>query len=79
MLAIELVAERTGGRGAIAVECSVEEDGPRVRARGIGDPAGDVPGPLAHAFRQALAAATATASPDDLGMGGTGLVLRFPD
>ncbi len=75
---IALVRERTAGRGPVRLEVGEGEAGCWVRIHGATDPAEDVEPATVRAFRAAVERLGAEVVPDELGPGGTGLILRLP-
>lgn len=76
-LALRVVSERIGGSGSIHVELGDSEHGHNLRVLGLGEPCPVASEQLIGSFRAAAAAARAVVSPDALGVGGSGFVLRF--
>jgi hypothetical protein len=76
--ALEVVADRIGGQGHIAVELQESADGPAVWIRGMGAPASSQDPVALERFRSSAAAAGVSVTPDALGPGGTGLMLGVP-
>jgi hypothetical protein len=77
-LAVELVFARMGGRGSVALEVDEDSAGPWVRIHGRAGSSARVPAVLAAEFRAQADALRAAVAPDESGLGGAGLVLRFP-
>jgi hypothetical protein len=75
---IVVVAERSGGQGAVLLEVGTTADGHSVRIAGRGEPTDDLDPVAVVVFRSAAERLGATVLPDHLGAGGTGLVLHLP-
>jgi hypothetical protein len=76
--AFEVVADRIGGQGQVAVELQEQDGGPSVWVRGTGAPTSAQDPVALERFRSAAAAAGVRVAPDALGPGGTGLILEVP-
>ena len=77
-IALDLVWARTQQRGLRCVEVLWEEGVPCVRVRSCGEPGRAIDPELVGDFRAAAEMAGVCVSPDGLGPGGAGLILRFP-
>jgi hypothetical protein len=75
--AIELMAQRTAGHGAISVEVQDDSSSVAVTVRGSGATIQQPSTEAVDAFRAAAEGAEAMVQPDELGPGSAGLVLRF--
>jgi hypothetical protein len=76
--ALELVAERTLGRGGRSVAIAAADGALRLTIRAVGEPADAVDPRSVARFRRAAQELRAVVRPDALGAGGTGLVVELP-
>jgi hypothetical protein len=76
--ALNLVAERIGGQGSIAVEIGEGTADHRLRVFGNGEPHSLPDSDAIDRFRRAAKELGASVRPDDMGVGGAGLVLLLP-
>lgn len=76
--ALALVWERTGGQGLRCLETEWRDSTPTIRVCSRGEPVEGIDPVVVEDFRLAVENAGITVTPDDLGPGGAGLVLRLP-
>jgi len=76
--ALALVAERTNGLGTRRIEVREESHLLRIAIRSTGDPADGIEASSVARFRRACEQLGAVVRPDELGFGGSGLVLELP-
>lgn len=77
-LALRVASCRAGG-GSVQVEVLASEGARALRFLGLGEPRGTLPDGLVSRFRSAVEALQVEVLPDELGPGGTGLLLRLPE
>ena len=75
---LDLVRARVGTDGSLRLEIRGEGDRARIRLVGQGEPRSDLDPALVDRFRAAVVRLGGRVVPDELGPGGTGLVLELP-
>lgn len=77
-LALQVVAARIGGAGALQLELCERDAEHTIRVLGLGEPREFADAAMGRDFRAAVEAVGITVSPDELGAGGSGLLLHLP-